>query len=366
MNKNKEIDVLQERIKELSCLYDVSTIANQFEKSFDQIVQEITERVSLAWCYPEDAICQIRIEDQEWTSAPIDTDTHRQLERIALNGQIIGSMCIHYRKDRRTANDFLQEERKLLKKLTDELRHLYEQKILKEREYTFERIAQRQDRIKILEEITAGIAHELNTPLGAILGFAQLIIDSTTDKQTANDATKIMNSALHAREIVKKLMYFSNEMPQQIGTYDLGPLILETVELLKPNLLAKNLEIKVELPESSILADVDSVQFAQVLFNLLINAIYASHPDTEILVELIDLNEKYSLQIHDYGTGIAPEIQERIFDPFFSTKPVGEGTGLGLSVCQGIIKSYGGKILVASQPNEGTTFHIELPKKQGI
>lgn len=366
VNTNFEIDILQERIKELSCLYDISSIANQSEKPFSEVIQETAERVVLAWRFPEDAVCVIKLDDQQWFSRALTEKTVVQKELIYIDSLIIGSIAIHYSAATRKATDFLKEEKELLKKLSFEISHIYERKIKKERDLVFQRIAQRQDRIAILEEITAGLAHELNTPLGNILGFAQLIMEGTSDKQTISDAEKIMNSALHTREIVKKLMYFSSELPQTLKETDINKLILETTHLLRPNLQAKDLSIEFQLPEKVILADVDSVQITQVLFNLILNAIYASHEKSFILIKLIDKGERFIIQVHDYGIGIDPTIQERIFDPFFSTKPIGQGTGLGLSVCHGIIKSYNGFILVASAKDEGTTFNIDLPKKQNV
>lgn len=366
VNTNFEIDILQERIKELSCLYDISSIANQSEKPFSEVIQETAERVVLAWRFPEDAVCVIKLDDEQWFSRALTEKTVVQKELIYIDSLIIGSIAVHYSAATRKATDFLKEEKELLKKLSFEISHIYERKIKKERDLVFQRIAQRQDRIAILEEITAGLAHELNTPLGNILGFAQLIMDGTSDKQTISDAEKIMNSALHTREIVKKLMYFSSELPQTLKETDINKLILETTHLLRPNLQAKDLSIEFQFPEKVILADVDSVQITQVLFNLILNAIYASHEKSSILIKLIDKGERFIIQVHDYGIGIDPSIQERIFDPFFSTKPIGQGTGLGLSVCHGIIKSYNGFILVASAKDEGTTFNIDLPKKQNV
>jgi two-component system NtrC family sensor kinase len=361
--RNHVVDILKERIKEISCLYDVSTIANQIDKNFSQILQEIVERVAQAWYYPEDAICVIQINDERWYSRKPYENGHFQSEPIYHDSKQIGIISVIYPQKQRNITDFLKEELKLLKKLSYDLSHIYERKIKNEREINFLKIAQRQDRVKILEEITAGIAHELNTPLGSILGFAQLIMESESNSQTTEDARKIMNSALHAREIVKKLMYFSSEIPQSIDKTNITKLIRETIELLKPNLNTKNLIIHVESPENPVIAEVDPIQITQVLFNLILNSIYAAFEGTEIRICIKEKNDSFIIELTDQGVGIEPSIQERIFDPFFTTKPIGQGSGLGLSVCYGIIKSYNGQILVASAVNEGTTFYIELPKK---
>ena len=253
----------------------------------------------------------------------------------------------------------------MLKTLAQEIASVISKKEQHEREQTLQRKFQHSDRLNILGEITAGICHELNTPLGNILGFSQLIQEKATDGQIKKDIEKIINSAMHSREVVKKLMFFSCEMPQHIQMVDVNVLIIEAIDLLKFSINNKGLSLDYKNDTTNLLAPLDPVQFTQVVFNLLINAIHASKHGNSIEVQLSQADEHLELYIRDYGTGILPEIQEKIFEPFFTTKPVGEGSGLGLSVVHGIVKSHGGEITVSSEINKGTTFKVKFPLKHG-
>lgn len=364
MSDSKQIDLLQERIKELYCLYAVSSLAAQRGKSYSEILQEIVNRIPQAWQFPDDAMCVLRIENDYWTSHEIIGETVSQIQNVFIDDVVIGTLAIHYPISKHQKKDFLEEEFTLLNKLAVEIAHVLDQKLRIEREEAFLLNAQRQDRLVILGEITAGIAHELNTPLGSILGFAQLILDSERDAQTLSDAQKIMNSAIYAREIVKKLMFFSCELPQRFEFISIQKLIKDAIQLLGPSIQKSEIIIESDLPKDELLAQVDSIQITQVIFNLLINAIYASPEKSKISVKVFQRDTSFVILISDQGKGIPIEIQERIFEPFFTTKPLGEGSGLGLSVVHGIIKAHQGTIQVASSNYHGTTFCIEMPLKQ--
>lgn len=259
---------------------------------------------------------------------------------------------------------FLQEEKILLAQIANEISIVIERKRNKQRETEIQRNLSRTDRLTILGEITAGIAHELNTPLGNILGFAELIQQKTNDGQVAQDAQKIINSAIFAREVVKKLMFFSCEMPQHMQVVDVKPLVENALKLWGPNFQKAELEIQFVCLKEQVYAQLDGIQLTQVLFNLLSNAIYASKPKGVVTVTLAEEKNDLVLMIADEGTGIPEAIRNQIFEPFFTTKPVGEGSGLGLSVAHGIIKSHRGKLTCGANYPKGTIFTLTLPLKQ--
>jgi signal transduction histidine kinase len=361
VKKTKDIDLLQERIKELYCLYAVSSIASQRGKSYSEIVQEIVNRIPQAWFFPEAAMCVLRIENEFWTSHDKIGETVSLIQTIFIEDIPVGTLSIHYPSDTYQKEDFLEEELALLKKLAVEIAHVLDQKNRTEREEAFLLNAQRQDRLTILGEITAGIAHELNTPLGNILGFAQLIMESNVSEQSTADATKIMHSAIYAREIVKKLMFFSCELPQQFELVEIHKLIQDAIQLLGPSIQKSGVNIEMKPHSKEIFAQVDTIQITQVVFNLLLNAIYASPENSCITVSILQRDKNVGMLFADQGGGIPLELQERIFEPFFTTKPTGEGSGLGLSVVHGIVKAHHGSIQVASSELHGTTFYIEIP-----
>ena len=364
MNNINKIDLLQERIKELSCLYAISSLAGERSKTFEEILQAIVERIPQAWRFPDSAICILRINSDYWSSGNINGGTVSQLQTIFIESRPIGSLAVHYPSTHFNEKSFLTEENTLLHKLSLEIAQILNHRIQKEREEAFLQKVQHQDRLSILGEISAGIAHELNTPLGNILGFAQLILDGERNPQTLADAQKIMNSAIYAREIVKKMMFFSCELPQRFEFISVQKLVKDSIQLLEVSLSKLAFNVEMDFPEQELHAQIDSVQMTQVIFNLISNSIYASKDGSTISIKIIDKKENFKIQISDQGIGIPAGIQEKIFDPFFTTKPTGEGTGLGLSVVHGIIKAHKGTIHVASIENHGTTFSIDLPIKQ--
>ncbi len=356
--------ILQERLKELGCLYDIAKIKLDSSKSFDEIVSEIVYRIPKAWQYETAAICQIQIRTEWYKSAEEPVESVFQEQIIRINEQGIGRIRIYYPAAIYSQQDFLEEEYRLLEKLAIDLALFIEHHEIKSRELRYLESLRHHDRLKVLGEITAGIAHELNTPLGSILGFSQLIIDDSKDPSTLSDAQKIVHAAIHAREVVKKLMYFSCELPQRLEFVSLNNLIKDIIVLIRPYLDGKEITLETRLDEQQISIQLDTVQMTQVVFNLITNALHASPKKGKIFIEICDKGENAELLVQDFGTGMSEETAAQIFEPFFTTRELGEGMGLGLSVVHGIVKSHKGSIFVKSKVNEGTVFRIVLPKKQ--
>lgn len=362
--ENSESDILTERLKELSCLYDIAKITLDSAKDFDQVLGEIVQRIPKAWKYETAAICHIQVRTH-WYKSAEEPDEHVFQEQIIRIGDLgNGRIRIYYPAPPFTEKDFLEEEYRLLEKLAIDLSLYIQHHEIKSRELRYLESLRHHDRLKVLGEITAGIAHELNTPLGSILGFSQLIIDDSKDPATLSDAQKIVHAALHAREVVKKLMYFSCELPQRLESVSFNEVIRETILLVKPSLEGKKIQLETRLSENPIIIQLDPVQITQVVFNLINNGLHASSENGKIIVETQDKGDSAELIVQDFGTGMHEETIAQIFEPFFTTKELGDGMGLGLSVVHGIIKSHKGSIFVKSKINEGTQFRIVLPKKQ--
>lgn len=361
MSATSAIDALSERIKELSCLYDISSIASDHSDNLEEALQAITVRIAKAWKHADDAVAEIKMGDRHYQSGPLPIKTVYTSAAIVLDREHIGIVRIHYPTPQYTQKDFLTEEELLLKKIAQEIGTIYERHQRIEREEILKRSAERNDRLTILGEITAGIAHELNTPLGNILGFSELIAGKTREEQIRKDALKITSSAMHAREVVKKLMFFSCEMPQQMESIALNPLVEDALNLLKPSLQSAGVNIHFEPDPKNPFGRLDPIQITQVIFNLIINAIHASPAGSTISIKLLSADKKLNIIIADQGHGIPEAARDKIFEPFFTTKGVGEGSGLGLSVVHGIVKSHQGSIRFSSEEGTGTTFNISLP-----
>nr|MBP6643551.1 sensor histidine kinase [Flavobacteriales bacterium] len=217
------------------------------------------------------------------------------------------------------------------------------------------------DRLTILAEITAGIAHELNTPLGNVLGYAELLKKDETERERRSDLQRIIDSALIGREIVKKLMYFSCEMPAQFLIADANKALRDTVHLLAQRLEQQRVSVQWSLSRTPPMLRIDQVQFAQVVSNLVLNAAAAMPRGGTIAIASDHTPTAVTITIADTGTGIDAEHLKKIFQPFFTTKPTGEGTGLGLAVVHGMIKGHGGNVSVESTVGKGTTFTLSFP-----
>ncbi len=362
----KEISVekkLEERIKELSCLYEVSSAIRKHTNSISGTLQEICQITKRAWLHPEYAIIGLEFEDYRIYTSPIPGSFIYQESEISVFGIKKGVLKVYYNLEELRNARFLKEEQKLLDKIGIEISEFFERQEIKNKEESLRRSAERNDRLSILGEITAGIAHELNTPLGNILGFAELIKSGSKENQTRKDTEKIIKAAIYSREIVKKLMFFSCEMPQHKEFVQIKPIIEQALKLLSPNFKKAEIKPNFRIDNAELEAQIDPIQFTQVLFNLLINAIYISPKKSIILVEVSSYPTYFILKITDEGPGIPAELKSKIFEPFFSTKTVGEGSGLGLSVVHGIIKSHRGEIVTFDNKPTGTVFQIKLPLK---
>ena len=357
-------DKLKERIKELTCLYNVSSfIANSDLDNLKPTWQAIAFSLQEAIRYPKEASVELKIEDEIISTGIHSTDNVYIMSVIKKFNVPNGFIKVGYSKSKYKKNGFLNEEIRLLNKIALEIGNLFERKQIIESEALTRRQIERADRLGILGEITAGIAHELNTPLANILGYTELLKDEFKDKQLVlKDLDKIINSAIYSREVVKKLMFFSCDMPHQMEFLNIVPIIEDAIGLLSPNFIKKSLHCHVDIEKQEILLRVDAIQLTQVIFNLVINAVYFSPVKGQIHVMVSDTEKQVVLKISDQGSGIHTDSSENIFNPFFTTKPVGDGSGLGLSVVHGIVKSHKGTITFEENKPKGTIFIIKLPK----
>ena len=351
---------LKERIKELSCLYSISTIFLK-ELTIEETLIEISKIVKIAWRYPHDAHVEIQLDTFYVLTDSLAEANVSQGSTIKVFDKKAGFIKVHYASDKFTLKQFLKDEQELLNNISIKIGSFYEKYLNSKELEKYKSKTQHIDRLSILGEITAGIAHELNTPLGNILGFAELILNRTEDNQIKQDISKVIKASIYSREIVKKLMFFSCEIPQNMKIISLKPIILEVLTLLEPNFKKKNLSYKFTISDDGLVAQFDTIQLMQVLFNILVNSIYVS-PEASTISVVVSKDEfNFCIEIIDCGPGLLEEIKPKIFEPFYTTKPVGEGTGLGLSVVHGIIKNHKGTITILNNKPTGCNFKISLP-----
>ncbi|MEN9528668.1 MAG: hypothetical protein RI932_541 [Pseudomonadota bacterium] len=225
----------------------------------------------------------------------------------------------------------------------------------------------RADKLAALGKLAGGVAHEINSPLAGIMAFAQMALrEMSPEDPHLEDMREIEAAAQKCKVIVEGLLGFARQdSPESTEVYNLVESIQSTLRLARVMVLKERIDLRTSLPTTPAYVEGSKGRIAQVLLNLITNAIYAMRDGGGELEIIVESSEKQvSLSVRDTGMGIPKENLKRIFDPFFTTKPVGEGTGLGLAISYSIITQHRGSISVESIPGVGTTFTIQLPLAQ--
>ena len=234
------------------------------------------------------------------------------------------------------------------------------------------------EKMSAIGQLAAGVAHELNNPLGGILGYAQFTLEKMKKRQDADCSTDVPTyikyltdieaQARRCKAIVQNLLRFSrSSRTTDFDDIDVNAVVQDTITFVEHQLHMNQIELTIDLDPAVPTIMGNAGQLQQVFTNLIINAMHASPQESAIEVQshysraLGEFGGSVELSIHDHGSGISPENVNKIFEPFFTTKEVGKGTGLGLSVSYGIVKEHGGEIKVDSKLGEHTTFTIILP-----
>jgi len=359
---------LKERVKELKCLYELSKISWEADKDLKTILSKTLTILPHAMRYPDVAEVSITVDKQVY-STPGFTKHKQAITSPLIEGKTkYGHVTVGYKissKASHSKHQFLQEEKKLLKIVASQLSRYIKRASVEAEKKTLQIQLEHAERLAFVGELSAGIAHELNEPLGKILGFAQLIKKAKQlNDQQSEDIERIIKASLYTREIIKKLMIFSRQMPQQITFVNLNTVVSNILYFIDVRFQSRGIQILERLDPNLPSIQADPVQMSQVLVNLITNAIHALSNGGKVIVTTKQKGNRVSLTVKDTGTGMSAELRKKIFEPFFTTKAIGQGTGLGLSVVHGIIESHNGSILVNSVPGKGSKFEILLPIKQ--
>ncbi len=351
---------LKERIKELTCLYEVSSIINNASpQDIGATLKAIANSLKKGFHKPGITAIAIAIDDEYYGSSQLAVDSKLQADIMIFN-KVGGHITAYLTQPEES---FLPEEQPLLDNVAIKLGNLFERIEIQRNEASLKRQMERADRLGILGELTAGIAHELNTPLANILGFAELLQNSVKDNEEAvDDLNKIISNAIFSREVVKKLMFFACEMPQEMQQVNIVPCIKEAMTLLDASFKKAGVKYLVKIDEEELYLKADYIQLTQIIFNLIINAIYFSPKDGLIIISAFQDDHQMIIEVQDQGEGLSGKDIDKIFQPFYTTKPTGAGSGLGLSVVHGIVSSHNGTITAVNNKQGGATFTIKLPK----
>ncbi|MEO0082479.1 MAG: ATP-binding protein [candidate division WOR-3 bacterium] len=355
---------LRERVKELTCLYGIDRVLERPNITLEQAVQEIAKLLPPAWLYPEIASARIVLDNREYLTPGFRAGPHRQSSEIVVRGVRRGIVEVVYSEPRPDLDEgpFLREERHLIDTVANRLSSVLEHRQTEEERQRLEEQLRHADRLATIGQLAAGVAHELNEPLSNVLGFAQLVQKTPGVPEPAlRDIGKVVAAALHAREVVSKLMLFARQKPPAKSRVNLNELVAEGLYFLEARCQRAGIRLVRKLAADLPVIVADPGQLHQVLVNLVVNAIQAMPHGGELVIETRRENGRVVMVVSDTGIGMTREVLSQIFVPFFTTKGVGEGTGLGLSVVHGIVAGHAGSIEVKSEPGKGSRFEVRLP-----
>jgi PAS domain S-box-containing protein len=400
MAKKPHYDVLEQRVKELEKEALARKRAEEalresekkyreifknisdlwFQLGLDGTIQEINLGFKSEWGYGEEEIFNMNIKDLMPERYKSEFDVF--IKEILQNGEAERIICC-MTKD---SQERLLECRASL--IIDESgnpvgirgagRDMTERLAAEKVKLKLEKRMQQAQKMEAIGALAGGIAHDFNNILFPILGYTEMTMDDVPEESLARrNLEEVFKAANRAKDLVQQILTFSRETEQKRKPLSIQLIIKEALKLLRAS-FPSTIDIHQDIDKKcrSILAD--PTQIHQVLMNLCTNSYHAmrenggvlgvSLREVEIasddLVSNLDLNPGgyLKLTVSDTGHGMDREVAEQIFNPYFTTKAPGEGTGMGLAVVHGIVKSYGGHITVYSEPNQGTTFHVYLPR----
>jgi two-component system NtrC family sensor kinase len=278
---------------------------------------------------------------------------------LILANDVVGLVRIFFAEDR----DFSEEELEFAEAIAEQCSYAIDKARLIERQRTeYQYLAGKTEKLSSLGRLAAGIAHEINNPLGGILLYGTNLIKKIPKEGPLHEGLEvIINETMRCKHIIQDLLEFSRDKPPSKAVANINDIIEKTLSILENEFRLKHIHIKRDLLNEMPEILLDASQLEQVFVNLLINAVEATQAGGAVSIRsyLGPERERARVEISDTGCGIAPEHMTNIFEPFFSTKP--KGTGLGLAVSYGIVRNHQGTIWATSQLGQGTCFTIELP-----
>lgn len=376
-NKNAEKSLqkktieLIERNKELSALYSISKILDPHNRDQKKIFSEIVNLIPQTWQFPDQTSARIVFDKDEYVTNRFKESKWRQFSDILLSGKRSGTIEVFYSGEKAIdmKNPFFREEQILLDEIALRISGFLEQQAV-------EKQLLQSQKMESIGTLAGGIAHDFNNILSSILGFSDLALGQVEKGSGIEDDLKEIHAAgIRAKDLIRQILTFARKSEDIIKPISVHLIAKEASKLIRSS-IPSTIEI-IENIESRKQVAGSPTQFHQIFMNLFTNAAHAMEEKGGTLkIDLVDINLKSSIlqsgeliksgnytkiEVADTGTGISHNIIKFIFEPYFTTKSVGEGTGMGLAVVHGIIENCGGKIVVESDLGKGTKFTIYLP-----
>jgi two-component system, NtrC family, sensor kinase len=380
--KHKILHDLNERVKELTALHHTARLLQDHETATSLLLQEIVTLLPAAWEHPELAAARIVFDGVDYRSANFVSTPWTQSAGFTTAGGKHGLVEITYpERPNPTKPLFLEEEKSLLDSVAEMLRlHLERKEATESADEITRQLVERNKELWSLQQemarvgqvaalswMTGAIAHELGTPLNSVLGYTQLLAQEELPEKARRHVKTIESQIQRMAAIVQYYLDRTRGSTSKRSLVNINELVKETLIVLKPVFAEKGVDVIAKLAESlpSLNAHAGSLQ--RVLINLLHNAVDSLGQKRQIKIATRSAQATEQrrsgiiIEITDSGAGISPDLLPRVFDVFMTTKTPGSGTGLGLAVCQEIVKEHGGKITISSQVEKGTTVGIFFP-----
>jgi len=282
---------------------------------------------------------------------------HRSLSRVRRAAEAIGRGDLSRRVELRPGDE-IEKLVRSFNQMADRL----ERTVSEERE--LQRQLTRSEKLAVIGELAATVAHEVNNPLDGLQNCSRIIRRSAEDPQRVRHLLDLMDGALYRIEmIVRRLLTLARDETTRLAPGRLDEIVTEAIAFLEPRVGKQGIDLVVRIPDQPVFVVCDRQQMVQVMINLIVNGLDSMSDEGKLTVELAtdSRNRLVKIRIGDTGGGIAPEHLAKIFEPFFTTKPGGAGTGLGLAVVKKIVAAHNGHVRVDSKVGVGTTLTIELP-----
>ena len=290
---------------------------------------------------------------------------HAQVSRMpivvltGLNDEMVGLQAVN-----EGAQDYLIKGQVDTQLLKHTIRYAIERKQTEERERQLQLQLDLSNRLASLGLMVEGIAHEINNPLTSVIGFTQMLMYEDIPENTREDVKTISDNAQRVADIMKNLTTFARQQKLERTYVNVNDIVRDTLKMRANPLEVSNIMVTTQLDPALPSTMADATLLQQAFLNLVINAeteMKLAHGKGSLLIKTALISNTIQVSFTDNGPGIPEANLVHLFDPFFSTRRIGQGRGLGLSVCYGIITEHNGQIYAKNQPGEGSIFTVELP-----
>jgi signal transduction histidine kinase/ActR/RegA family two-component response regulator len=366
---------LAKHVQELRCLYRVLELATHDSRPVDVICEEIAGLLPGCLLHVDDAVARIVLSGNEYRSRNWRQPAVELRKPVRVTSEQIGGVEIGYLAPKPDQNEghgaFLAQEATLAEAVATHIGHMLNNRQLTE-------MLRQSERLSAIGALTAGVAHDFNNILQVMFGTMEALIAALAGNRELEPLARMGRQAVErGAELTRRLLAFSRQSVLEPTTVDAGRLVREMVDFLRRT-LGMQIEVRLVAPSNLWLVVADARQLENALLNLCFNARDAMPHGGTLTIELANtsLRERAEvaedvvpgdyvmMAISDTGTGMTPDVLARAVEPFFTTKDVGLGSGLGLSMVYGFARQSGGHLRITSEPGQGTNVRLYLPKAQ--